>query len=206
MNQVGKLINMTIQEKTAELKKCLFCSGDIKFTNRRKTTYSKKKYCSHKCYLDYLRKNGNSIISTHNMSGTRPWYIYANMRQRCKDFYNHRYGGRGITVCKEWETFDGFWKDMKDTYKDNLSIDRIDNDGNYCKENCRWSTMKEQQNNRSSNVVLKFNNQEKTLTEWAAEIGVKRGTLSCRYRKGWSTERILTKLTNKTNDNTREII
>jgi hypothetical protein len=90
-------------------------------------------------------------FTTHKMSLTRPWFCWAHIKQRCLNKNNKsykNYGGRGIKVCDRWLNFESFWEDMKDGYKDNLTIDRIDNDGNYCKENCRWITHKEQQKNK----------------------------------------------------------
>lgn len=88
---------------------------------------------------------------THGMYGTRPYRIWTGMKTRCN---NERvqeypdYGGRGITYCDKWETFQGFWDDMEDGYSDTLTIDRVDTNGNYCKENCKWDTMKNQSHNR----------------------------------------------------------
>lgn len=82
----------------------------------------------------------------------RPYNIWCAMKQRCyyKKFKQYKdYGGRGIKMCECWKKdFEKFWEDMKDTYSDKLSIDRINNNGNYCKENCRWATVKEQNNNK----------------------------------------------------------
>lgn len=80
---------------------------------------------------------------THGMHNTRQYQCWADMKTRCDNtsnkFYSY-YGGRGITYCEKWKTFEGFWEDMSDGYSDDLTLNRRDNDGMYCKENCEWDT------------------------------------------------------------------
>lgn len=107
----------------------------------------------------------------HNQAGTRLYTIWQKMKDRCFNEHNpayYRYGGRGIQVCDSWkERFENFYDwAMNNGYQENLTLDRTDNDGNYCPENCRWVTMKEQCNNRSSNIQIKIGNATKSLTEW----------------------------------------
>ena len=134
---------------------------------------------------------------THGLSGTRLYYIYENMMKRCYDQNAEKYpnyGGRGITVCEEWRTdrqafFD--WA-LSNGYTEELTIDRIDVNGNYCPENCRWATQKEQANNRTSNRYLEYNGETHTVIEWAELIGMSPGTLYARIENGWTTEKALT--------------
>lgn len=82
-------------------------------------------------------------VTKHGMNDTRAYQCWADMKTRCdndKNKYYEYYGGRGITYDPKWKTFEGFWEDMKDTYSDDLTLNRRDNDGNYCKENCFWDT------------------------------------------------------------------
>lgn len=128
---------------------------------------------------------------THGMEKTRQYGIWRHMIYRCcrpKERGYHNYGGRGIKVCDKWKTFIGFWEDMKDGYSDELSIDRINNDGNYCKENCRWATMTEQQRNRRNNIM--YNGE--CASEASRRLGGKSSFVAQRVRNGWSLERAFT--------------
>lgn len=89
--------------------------------------------------------------TTHGMSGTRPFSIWHGMKRRCTEIKLRaypNYGGRGISFDPKWESFEGFWEDMEDGYSETLELDRIDVDGNYCKENCRWASFTVQAHNR----------------------------------------------------------
>ena len=117
------------------------------------------------------------------------------MIERCINPNNgsfKNYGGRGITVCERWRSgFANFLADMGEK-PPGLSIDRIDNDKGYCKENCRWATLIEQNNNQRSNVQITVNGKTKTLAEWGRALGVHRATIRCRLKRGWPPTRAVT--------------
>ena len=136
--------------------------------------------------------------TTHGLSNTRLYQIYADMKDRCYNQNNScykDYGGRGIVVCNEWlNSFRNFYDwSIANGYKKSLTIDRIDVDGDYTSDNCRWSIQVEQQNNKRNNHLLTYNGETKTLSQWAKELGIKGVTLSARINiYGWSIERALT--------------
>ena len=138
------------------------------------------------------------VNSKHGESSSRLYGIHRGMKNRCtleSMVRFHRYGGRGITYAPEWEEYETFrnWS-LENGYNDHLTLDRIDNDGNYEPGNCRWITNDEQQRNRSNNVRISWNGKEKSLNEWAEELDIKYGTLYKRiYEHGWSIEDAFTK-------------
>jgi hypothetical protein len=127
----------------------------------------------------------------------RIYTTWKNMIRRCynKDHTSYKYyGGKGITVCAEWQEFEPFYEwAIGSGYSDNLTIDRIDNNDNYKPQNCRWVTPKEQANNRSTNRCITFNGEAKTVAEWADGLGISFQSLDARLRSGnWSVEEALT--------------
>jgi len=138
--------------------------------------------------------NNNSY--RHGMSGTRQFQAWADMKRRCRNNNTHNYGlygGRGIHYCKEWEDFVSFWEDMREGYSDKLTLDRIDNDGGYCKENCKWSSAKEQARNRRKKVLYKHNGLELRLCDWAEKESIALSVLEQRvYRLKWSFKKAIT--------------
>ena len=135
---------------------------------------------------------------THGKQPARLYRIWANMINRCTnpnaDNYPF-YGGRGIKVCDEWRMDYISFRDwaFSNGYADNLTLDRIDNDGNYEPTNCRWETHLRQCNNTRRNHWLTFNGESHTISEWARIVGMKADTLERRINAhGWSIERALT--------------
>lgn len=132
----------------------------------------------------------------HGRTGSAELNTFMGMNSRClnakgKDF--KRYGGRGITVCDRWHrdtpgAFENFLADMGERPSLEHSIDRMDNDGPYSPENCRWAVQKTQQNNKRSNTILTFGGKAQNVTQWAEELGMKRSKIYYRLRRGWSVE------------------
>ena len=104
------------------------------------------------------------------------------------------YGGRGIKVCPEWRNdFLKFYEwCMSSGYQEGLTIDRIDNNGDYSPDNCRWATKIQQDNNRRNNKFISYNGETHTLAEWNRICGFKRNTIGRRLSRGWSIERAIT--------------
>ena len=142
--------------------------------------------------------------STHRMSKTKTYLVWNQMIQRCNNkktkAYKH-YGAKGIKVCDEWMSFDKFLSDIGEI-PEGMSIDRIDSNGMYCKENVKLSTSIEQNNNKSSNILIEYSGKLKTLAEWARELNINRGTLVSRlYKLNWSVEKALTTSINESKRN-----
>ena len=142
----------------------------------------------------YGRQRSAEYHLTHGMSGTRIHSVYNTMKGRCynpKDQKYDRYGARGITICDEWLNNPKSFYDwaLSNGYQDGLSIDRIDNDGNYCPENCRWVDRKTQANNKSNNRYYEYNGMKKTISEWAEYLGLPYSAIKARFQRG-SFERL----------------
>lgn len=136
-------------------------------------------------------------FSKHHLSENTLYKTWSNMKKRCinpKSTSFNLYGGRGIRVCDEWlSDFTAFYEwAISSGYQDSLTIDRIDVNGNYCPENCRWVDRLTQANNCRTNHYLTYNGVTKTISEWARTIGVSDSVIRQRISKlGWSTEKAL---------------
>jgi hypothetical protein len=104
--------------------------------------------------------------------------------------YKH-YGGRGITVCERWQTFENFLADMGKRPL-GKSLERVNNDGNYEKSNCRWASHKEQMRNRRTTKMIEWNGRTQSLVDWSDEIGISASVIHGRIRRGWEIEAALT--------------
>jgi hypothetical protein len=136
----------------------------------------------------------------HGMSKTPIYKVYRGIKSRCfnkniKEFFY--YGNRGISVCDGWLGVNGFesfyiWA-MSSGYRAGLTLERINNNGNYEPDNCTWATMKTQCNNTRHNRFITYNGRTQTYTQWETELGYTRGIISSRVKKGWSIEEIMTR-------------
>ena len=145
------------------------------------------------CYQrEFVSKNRLKHGCSHR---TRLYSIWATMIQRCSDIKCNAYkdyGLRGISVCNKWKNFVNFqeWA-LNNGYHNDLSIDRIDNNGNYEPNNCRWCDRITQANNKRNNHYIIYNGETKTIAQWALLVGLKHSTLQVRLKRGWSIEKAL---------------
>ena len=139
----------------------------------------------------------------HGHSRTMTYKIWGGIIQRCNNPYCNiykKYGGRGIKVCETWQNFEGFLRDMGER-PSNMSIDRIDNNGNYCKENCRWATHATQRRNREDVKWITINNKTQCLKDWCKQYELNYNTVYGRiYYYGWTPEEALELIPRKKNE------
>lgn len=137
------------------------------------------------CYQKEILSN---MSSKHGQSGTRLYNIWCNIKNRCTNKNNKSYkdyGERGITVCNEWNNFEKFMKwALENGYTDELTIERIDVNGNYCPDNCKWIPKSEQANNTRRSIIVEIEGEKKSLSQWIRLMNLEYGKYSFRYRKG----------------------
>lgn len=152
------------------------------------------------CLKIQAAENARSHIKNHNENNRskhllyRIWYQMIRRCENPKTNHYDRYGGRGISVCEEWHNFETFlnWSISSGWQPKGYSLDRINNDGNYEPSNCRWATRLQQGSNKSSNVIIEYNGQSKSMIEWSIETGIRWSALNHRINRGWDVERALT--------------
>jgi hypothetical protein len=155
------------------------------------------------CYHKKVTSTISQKVITHGKSQTRLYRVFMDMKTRCynsksKDYKN--YGGRGITICKEWlQDYTSFedWA-LKNGYDESAkkgvcTIDRINVNGNYEPSNCRWVSNKEQANNKTTNHYITYNGETKTISQWSSITGISKSVILNRLvRHKWSVKRALT--------------
>lgn len=166
---------------------CLCDCGNIKIACATNVYYGGTKSCG--C----LFQEGNN--RKHGDKDTRLYKIWKSMRERCTTPSQNRYknyGAKGIRVCKEWDDYTAFkeWA-LSHGYTNELSIDRIDVNGNYEPSNCRWATAKQQANNKTNNRYITYNGETHTMTEWSDIVGIKAATIWARLNSGWTIDKTL---------------
>jgi hypothetical protein len=172
-----------------KIKKCEYCKRPIEITpfyEHRPARYLARKFCGRQCI--FIKHDGRRQFPILY----RRW---KDMRNRCNNPNNSsykNYGGRGIKVCKRWTKFENFRDDMLSTFNPKLSLDRIDNNGDYSPDNCRWTNQIVQGENRRSTKPLLYKGKKQSLSAWAREVGLKRSTVSQRYYSyGWTLQQTL---------------
>lgn len=147
-------------------------------------------------------KNGK-YIRNHGMKYTKIYRVWCAMKERCNNSHNKHYkhyGAKGISVCEDWSRyFLSFYEwAMSNGYKEGLTIDRINSNGNYCPENCRWVTQAQQNRNYSRNHFLTFKGETLCLKDMAIKYGIKPATLLFRLKTGNSIEESLSPIDKRT--------
>lgn len=198
---MGNLIDLTGKkfEKLTVIKRA---DDHIQKNGRRRLRWECKCECGNIVIVsgDDIKKGHTKscgcLLKTHGLTKTRLFSIMNHIKSRCYNknhhAYNH-YGGRGIKVCDEWlNDFKSFYEwSMANGYSDNLSIDRIDVNGNYEPGNCRWTNNKTQQNNTRFNKKLTYQGQTKNISQWAELLNIPYSTLYSRLTSGWEMEKII---------------
>jgi len=156
-----------------------------------KSGHTKSCGCIHKKLL-------SKRVKTHGASKTRLYSIWSGMKDRCNNpnsFAFLNYGDRGISVCDDWSNNFNCFKEwsINNGYAENLTLDRKDNNGNYCPNNCRWATRKEQSRNTRRNVLVEINGFTQCLNDWIKTNGINRSTFNDRYYiRNWPLKKALT--------------
>jgi len=191
----GKTFNYLTVLKLAQTKPVLWlcrCEcGVEKFIDTSNLVLGRTKSCGCK----KAEMVGNATRS-HGKTGTAEYKTWIGIKGRCKYPYVNgykNYGGRGISVCTEWDvSFLQFLEDMGKKPDSSYTIERKDTDGNYERGNCYWATPEEQARNKRTNRVIEFNGESMIMTDWAKRIGISVQALNQRIRRGESLDRALT--------------
>lgn len=175
----SKLVVLSEAGRTSDGKVTWLCQcdcGNTKIVSGRHLRRGSVKACG--CMQFIANKR-------HGMHATKIYKTWNGMVSRCTNPRNSRwndYGGRGIEVCDRWKSFEGFYADMGDC-PEGMSLDRVDVNGNYEPQNCRWATPKQQSRNRRDNRFVSWRGQTLTVAEWAEKMGMSKSVVLFRLKK-----------------------
>lgn len=173
----------------------------IGFTTQHRLVWLCKCRCGNTCKRQAPELTKKDVVvscgckSFEKRGGKRDYksyQVWRSMIARTRDKTFPNYGARGIKMCKRWQKFENFLADMGDRPSSSLSIDRIDNDGDYKPGNCRWATSQQQTRNSSRNLNLTFRYKTQCVADWAKELGIPAKRIYCRLDQGWSIVAALT--------------
>ena len=179
---------------TIHFRECRCDCGAIDFVGSYKLRTGHSRSCG--CLQSDVTTKRNLTHGFSGGNGTRVYRVWCQMVGRCTNIKNRSYadyGGRGITVCERWLKFENFLEDMGEP-PEGLTIDRLDNDSGYFKDNCAWRTPTDQARNRRSSLKLTYDGLTLTVAEWSSRVGIGRRTIEARYHAGWPSDAILTTL------------
>ncbi len=200
----GRILVISVYETVITYKKSkgykymMFCSCDCGNSKVMSLQVLRRGIISCGCSLkDWNRESKSTHGMTKDGDKVRSEYsTWSKLKRRCTnplDKYYKDYGGRGITVCNEWlDSFEQFYEDMGPRPGKKYSLDRINNNNGYYKENCRWATQSQQMRNTRTTHNIEYNGITKCISAWADEYNINLCTLSNRLLSGWSVEEALT--------------
>jgi len=165
--------------RTMVLAECLSCGETSIMLQQNVSKHNRegRQHCQHCIKTTY-----------HNMTNTRIWRIWQGMVWRSKNPLDKNYGGRGITICPDWENFSTFYTDMSPTYSDSLTIERVDVNQPYSKANCVWATNMVQQANKRTNRTVAYQGETIHLAELVRRSGISKIMLSARLNRGMTAD------------------
>jgi hypothetical protein len=186
--QGQKIGDLTVLSWDDLEKKWIVVCKNGHYSKKNSSSLKRSTQCKH-CYWKKLP----SYKRTHGKTNSKVYNSWRGMKDRVlnENHYGHKwYKAKGITICEQWMRFDNFLNDMGEP-PPGTTLDRIDNNKGYYKENCRWVSMKIQRRNRSDSKRFHFGGHQKTLAEWSESTGIPYKTLRSRIQEGWTIERAL---------------
>lgn len=200
INLVGRRFGrLTVRERVTSPKaqaqwRCVCDCGKETVVRSQDLRNGHTKSCG--CYGLEVSVSHTPSFSTHKESKSRLYRVWIGIKGRCNNCKNKAYsyyGGRGIKACQEWDTsYETFRKwALANGYRDDLTIDRINVNGNYCPENCRWVDVKTQMNNTRANRRITQNGETRTMAEWAERTGIAYETIRYRATSGKPADDVL---------------